>query len=517
MKKNFEQFRPVEYKGKGEAYLYPLIKELAENITKLQEHFIEEALLLGETNVYILSHLLVEFAEDLHNDIGLWSSIESYNIDMFGTPLPLFIKSKEEITECFDINRFRFFIYNIFELFDVETMLSPSHRDLTLLAEEVAAYLKVKFATIPKDSGINKLLQKPDEFAWDVKRKLVWIALNSYLFRYNFLEYVNTHNNGKTEIPVIEDFICQENTGWSGLGVLDIVAGALDLPESKRNDVRSWYERLTSFYKVVASEKNRLSLENIVNNQLYHVHIDYDHKVFKTGHIFMGSLVPYGNYYYWSGLQNGLGKVGTDYINTLKKDIVKNASAIVYRYDKTLLAKAQNDIKTHYNDFKAFFKDDLVIYRDGKTLAAALQKKDRQKYEEMPKEELKKFMKKNNLKNPYPALNLPQHILEKEDGIGVYFNPDEGMEMMTIFNDVKSAFGKKGIKLNQDEKEAIRELIISGQISVNFVKRLIGQYGSESIAATFFIENEESSIYFLLHKYKGHFYRNRYPQLSYIN
>ena len=517
MKKYFEEFRPVEYKGKGEAYLYPLIKELAEKITKIEHQFIGEALIFEETNKLILAHILVEFAEDLHNDIGLWSSIENYNTEMFGTPLPLFIKSKEEISECFDINRFRFFIYSIFELFDDETMLSPTHKDLTLLAEEVAAFLKVKFATIPKDSGIKRLLQKPDEFAWDVKRKLVWIAMNSYLFRYDFLEYVNKHNNGKTEIPVIEDFICQENTRWSGLGVTDIIAGTLDLPESKRNDVRSWYERLTSFYKVVASEKNKLSLENIVNNQLYEVHIDYDHKAFKTGHLFMGSLVPYGNYYYWSGLQNGLGKVDTDYINTLKKDIVKNASAIVYRYDKTLLAKAQNDIKTHYNDFKAFFKDDLVIYQDGKSLAAALQKKDRQKFEEMSKEELQIFMQKNNLKNPYPAINLPQHILEEEDGIGVYFNPAEGMEIMTIFNDVKSAFSKKGIKLNQDEKEAIRELIISSQISVNFVQRLIRQYGSESIATTFFIENEESSINFLLHKYKGHFYRNRYPQLSYIN
>ena len=40
MKRNFEQFRPVEFKGKGEAYLYPLIKELAVKIIKLQEQFI---------------------------------------------------------------------------------------------------------------------------------------------------------------------------------------------------------------------------------------------------------------------------------------------------------------------------------------------------------------------------------------------------------------------------------------------------------------------------------------------
>ena len=517
MKKYFEEFRPVEYKGKGEAYLYPLIKELAEKITKIEHQFIGEAFIFEETNKLILAHILVEFAEDLHNDIGLWNSIENYNIDIFGTPLPLFIKSKEEIRECFDINRFKFFIYNIFELFDEETVMSPNHKDLAILAEEVAKFFKEKFVSIPKDSGIKKMLQQPNEFAWDVKRKMVWLSMNSYLFRNDFQEYVDQNNNGKKEIPVIEDFICQENTRWSGLGVIDIVARALDLSESKRNDVRSWYERLTCYYKVIDCKNNLLSLENLVNNQMYEVHIDYDNKVFKKDHIFFGSIVPFGQYYYWSGTQSVLGKLDNTIINKIKSDLVKKASNIVYRYDKILLEKAENTINIYYNDFKTFFSDDLVIFKDGLSFAAALQKIGRQKYETLPKEELSKVMRENNLKNPYPAINLPEHTLNSEDGIGVYFNSAEGMEIMTGFNNIKKGLSKKGINLNQDEKEAIRELIISSELSDSFVHRLTEEYGSESIAATYFIDNEVNSINYLLHKYKGHYFRNRYPQISYIN
>ncbi len=515
MKKYFEQFRPKEFESKGEALLYPIIKELAKKITLLEKKYIGEAFLFGETNSYILAHLLVEFAEDLHNDIGLWSSIENYNIELFGSPLPLYIKSKEEITECFDINRFKFFIFSTFEIFEDGTVLSPYHKDLTMLAEEVAKYLKEKFLSIPKDSGIKRMLQIPNEFAWDVKRKLVWVAMNSYLFRNDFQVYVEQNNNGKTEIPVIEDFICQENTRWSGLGIIDIVAKVLDLPETKRKDVRSWYERLTSYYKVIASKNKLLTLENLINNQRYEVQLDHDNKAFKTDLIIFGSIVPFGNYYYWSGLQRIFEKLEQAAIKDLKNDYIKKASSIIYRFDKTLLNKSQNDIKVHYNDFKTFFNDDPVIFKDGLSMAAALQQKDREKYKQMSKKELEEFMQKNELKNPFPAMNLSEHILNEENGIGIFFNPAEGMEIMAEFNNVKSGLLKKGVNLNQDEQEAIWELIISKEISFNFINKLINQYGSESIASCFFIENEENNINYLLHKYKGHFYRNRYPLISY--
>lgn len=515
MKRQFEQFRPKDFIGNGDKHLYPLITGLSKTISQLEKIYFFDTLKLDKNQNFIISNLLIEFAEDLHNDIGLWKSIEFYNNSMFNTPLPLFVNENYKIENTFDINRIKFFIYTIFYEFDDELILSPEHKDLHILAEGISNFLNLKFNTVPKNSGVKLFLNQPNDYGWDFKRKLVWIGLNSYLFRYSCNRYAQEKNNGKMEIAIVDDFICQENTYWSGLGVIDILAKTIELPEKTQKDIRSWYERLISFYRVISLKNNILELENVINEQIYKVQLDDDQNVFKNDEIVFGGIVPYRDFYYWSGVQHRLGKVNKNELNKIKNDFVKKSTRIVYRYDKNLLNKALDDVKVHYSDFKNFFDNDLVIFKDGLTMAAALQKKDRQKYETLSKDELDKIMKKNNLKNPFPNMNLPDYLINADDGIAVYFNPDEGTEIMTGFDDVKSGFAKHGINLTEDEKEAIRQFIVSDAISPNFVMKLVNENGDKSIANSFLINNELNFTTFLLHKYKGHFYRNRYPEISY--
>lgn len=205
-------------------------------------------------------------------------------------------------------------------------MLSPNHKDLEILAEGISQFLQFKFKTVPKDSGVKLFLNQPNKYGWDFKKKLVWIGLNSYLFRLSCFRFAQEKNDGKIEIPVIDDFICQENTIWSGLGVIDIVAKALDLPEKIQNDVRSWYERLVSYYKVIQVKDNILELENIINEQIYKVQLDTGQYYFNKDHIIFGGIVPYGDYYYWSGIQNDLGKVGIEKMQKIKNDFTSKAN-----------------------------------------------------------------------------------------------------------------------------------------------------------------------------------------------
>jgi hypothetical protein len=319
------------------------------------------------------------------------------------------------------------------------------------------------------------------------------------------------------DIETVDDFICQENTVWSGLGVIDIMAKALELPDKIQQDVRSWYERLVSFYKVISLKNDILVVENIVTEQKYSVQSFKEDNVFKIGHIVFGGLVPYGDYYYWSGVQRGLGKVDVNTLNKMKSDFIQESSRIVYRYDKGLLAKAQESIKVHYEDFKSYFKDDLVCFKDGIAMEEALRKKDKLKYDALSKDDLDKFMKKNKLKNPYPNMHLSKDLLETDDGIGVYFNPNEGMEIMMIFDDITNGFRKKGINLTVNEKIAIQEFIFSSAISSNFVLRMVSEYGDKSIPTSFGINPNMNCTNFLLHKYKGHYFRNRYPEISFKN
>ena len=514
MKKQFEQFRPKEFTGNGDKYLFPLISELSKEISHLEKGYYYDTLKFDKNQNSIMASMLIEFAEDLHNDTGLWKSIEHYNKTLFNTPLPLFVGENIEITECFDKNRIKFFVYNIFPEFDDEVILSPHHKDLEILANGVSLFLQDVFKNVPKESGIKLYLLQKDEFGWDLKRKLVWVVLNSFLFRYSCCNYAEKKSGGKMDIETIDDFICQENTIWSGLGVIDIMAGALKLPERIQHDVRSWYERLVAIYKVVSLKNDILEVENIITEQKYLVRTFKDDDIFKKGNLVFGGLIPYDDYYYWSGVQRGLGKLDFIELQKLKAEFVLNSSNIVSRYDKKLLSRAQESVKSLYEDFKSYYKDDLVYFKDGFSMAAAFQKKEKQKYDALSKDKLTKIMKDNNLKNPFPNMNLSKDLLNSENGIGVFFNPTEGMEIMMGFDDITSGFRKNGVNLNNDEQAAIQEFIFSSSICPAFVHRLISAYGHKSIASSFGINTDINCIPFLLHKYKGHFYRNRYPSIS---
>jgi hypothetical protein len=71
-------------------------------------------------------------------------------------------------------------------------------------------------------------------------------------------------------------------------------------------------------------------------------------------------------------------------------------------------------------------------------------------------------------------------------------------------------------ELEQVLVEAQAELVEA--ISPAFVRRLVRDYGPESIAAAFLIRDTQNYPYldYLLRRHKGHFYRNRYPSVSVI-
>ncbi len=47
-----------------------------------------DTLQLLASNRTRLAEVLVDFARDLHGESGIWSALEKYNTDLFGTPLP---------------------------------------------------------------------------------------------------------------------------------------------------------------------------------------------------------------------------------------------------------------------------------------------------------------------------------------------------------------------------------------------------------------------------------------------
>jgi hypothetical protein len=235
--------------------------------------------------------------------------------------------------------------------------------------------------------------------------------------------------------------------------------------------------------------------------------------------VVFGSLVPWDGVWYWSGVQQKYEHVTDEVMQQIKRDFPLQASQVVYRYCPALAAKAREFLGKHYQQFVDYFGTDLVTYPDGKTMAEAMQRFYQCQSASAPKAEVEALLQRHPLSASSPQINWSPDLLACEDGIGVFFNPEEGQEMMRSFDEVRRGFQKHGRDLREDESEMIQQFLYADAISPQFVRKLVHDYGDASIAAAFLIPQDSDKYYveYLLRRYKGHFYRQRYPSLTLVD
>jgi hypothetical protein len=514
----FQLHRPQAYAGAGDRYLRGVVRNLKRFLIGAQAELAYDTLRLSTKELDDLAGVLVEFAEDIHNDIGLWRSLEQYQLEFFDTPLPLCLRPNEEIEpQRLNEYRLRYLLWVLYPELKPDLILAPTHQDVQWLAAQAADFLDQQFAKAPRGSGVKEFLSQPNRLGWDVKRKLVWMGQHSYLFRPCFRNYVRDHG-GQPDIGTIDDFICQETTSWSGLGVIDILAATLDISAEQRTTLRTWYERHLAYYRILSITKSHLRVKNLINDQLYRVRMEDPGTAFNKGQIVAGSLLPWNGAWYWSGGQSVYDDLPAETIREIKQTFFHKMPAIAYRYCKQQAQAAREMVDRHHREFVEYHGDDLAIYPDGLSMAADMQNLYRLHNEAMLAGMPAEVKAQHDLPSPSPDSPYPPELLECETGVGVYFNAGEGTEMMTGFNDVISGLKKRGQALTEDETDAIYELMTSDAISPAFVQRLVEDYGAESIAATFLVRDRNDKTYlpYLLRKYKGHFFRTRYPQIGFV-
>lgn len=514
----FDSHRPPGYAGKGDRLLPQLGQELKQLLIGAEGSLAFDTLCLPSDDLEELAGVLVEFAEDVHNDVGIWNSLEQYNLEFFGTRLPFVLGPNENI-EHRPINEYRLqhLLWVLYSELRPGLILSPTHSDLTQIAATVSAFLEEQFAGIPRGSAIKAFLVRPNTFGWDVKKKLVWLGTHSYLFRNSFLRYVEEHGK-KPGIPVTDDFVCQQTTAWSGLGIIDILAATLDVSPEQRAALRSWYERHAALYRVLTIKGHLMEVLNAISGKPYIVRVGEGTNPFQVGQVVLGSLVPWNREWYWSGQQSTYHNMTEDQLQRLRSSFLKQSPLIAYRYSDRLAEKATESLNLQYRKFLDYHGDDLVVYPDGLSMASDLQKEMRLQWESQPAEVVASVMAKHKMAAPRPSLSIPDGLLQNEKGVGVYFDPDEGQEMMAGFNDIMSGLKKRGDNLNEDEVDSILGFVRSDQISPRFVRRVVQDYGHESIASAFMIRgsHEDYHLDYLLRRYKGAYYRKRHPRITLV-
>jgi Protein of unknown function (DUF3843) len=516
---DFRAHRPNKQLGRSERPLVSIATDLARFLTKAQRSLTFDTLHLASRQREALAQILVEFAEDLHQDLGIWSGLERYNLDFFGTTLPCIVPSGDtRASEPVTPERVQYLLWTLYSELEPTLILAPHHQDLARLAALIAAFLHERFTHVQFDSGVKTFLRLPNTYGWDVKKKLIWLGQHSYLFRLSFTNYVHAHG-GIPDIPTVDDFICQATTGWSGLGVIDLLAALLDITDEQRAILRGWYERHTAYFRVVSVREPFLEVVNLLNAQPYTVRVEGEARKLQAGGLVYGSLVPWDGAWYWSGVQHGFATVPEELIQRVCKGFPLTAPHIVYRYCESRAEKAREIVSKHYQQFVDYYGTDLVPYPDGAALAEDLRQFYRYQIASAPPNAIAATLQKHALSDSSPALALPPDLLKSKRGIGVYFNPTEGQELMDGFNALVSGLQKHGAQLTEDEAESLRALLSAEAISPQFVRRLVQGYGDAAIAAAFLIPRETASYYldYLLRRYKGHFYRHRYPSLTVID
>ncbi len=518
--------RPPGSRGRGDKYLADIAKGLQRLLLKQQELYAHPTCRLDKDSMGELAAVLVEFAEDVHAEIGLWSGLERMQQQFFGTPLPFLVEPSEALPDLasFDQRRVQFLIWTLLPCFVENLVINPTHTDLQQMAEAAARYLAERFAPVPKDSGVKQFLSASNTFGWDIKRKLLWLGSSSYLFRLYFQRYLEAHvEKPNDRIPATDDFICQECTEWSGLGVIDVLAAALDLPEEGRATLRTWHERHNSYYRVESLQKSgdieeTLTARNVVSGGTYIIRTNMDRSPFQTGMLIQGALTPWRGEWYWSGHQQSFGMAAADLEPRIRQDMLRQSSNIAYRYCLPELEIVRQQARDHHTAFIVHYGDALVAFSSGLALAAAEQKRMQALWAKATPEQTASAMKKGNLSKPQPDMPYPPDFLEHEEGIGAFSDPVEGVDYLLAFDHVISGLRKKGAGLNEAEVRAILDAVQSDVICPAFIRRLAAEHGTESIAAAFCIRDQPGALTLevLLRRYKGAHYRRRFPAISLV-
>jgi hypothetical protein len=521
--------RPKSFDGRGDKYLPDIAMDIRRQILRASRDFKVETLVLEDEALDTASVLLAEFAEDLHNDAGIWRSLENWNRELFGTPLPFFTEPGEPDPELavFDERRVGYFLWNIYPILHEGLILSPTHHDLRQLAKALSAFLPGRFAAVPRDSSVAKLLASSNDFGREVKRKLIWLGGSSYLFRdlwWDYLRRSGTILSEDRKIEIMDDFLNQECTMWSGLGVIDILAGVLDISEEDRTDLRSWHSRHTALYKVLEVERQgtrveRIRARNLISGSDYTVRIQMENSPFVEGFHVFGALVPWRGEWYWSGNQRGSKTPSAEQIQTIRRTYLESQSHIAYRYCLPELEKAREMARIQHRNFVEHHGSDFVEFPDGLSMAAAEQARMRRQWESAPKEKVDQALQAAGKETPGTDMEYPPEVLNHTGGIAVFSHPDEGIEIAVNFHPTKSGLEKRGSGLIEREMKALHGLMTDQVLSPAFVRLLVTRHGAESIVAFFNLHRQppDLALDFLLRRHKGAHFRPRYPSISVVD
>lgn len=469
----------------------------------------------------VFAGLMMDFMLDVANGAELWRGYEAWNLRHFGVALPI---TEGEPGSGVTKPRLAHCVWKMLAVLDDGLTPPPNHPDVVKLTEAVALFWEKRQSELPKNLGSAGFVAGPNSEGHVIKRKLLLLAGTSYLLRSSCQAYLAEYAGTENEIDATDSFLCQACTPWSGMGAIDLLAEVLEVPDARREEIRSWSQRHLAPYRVDAVTADRLMVTNLINDVPYETEFDCAASDFHRGMMLFGALIPWDGHWRWSGIQRILDDSHSNAakVQEIRDNMKRNTSKILCRY---WLAYREQVIEKSNDLHQARLADtegrDLLYFKDARSLVEDNDRFFNKRREEQWLAETARETGKSDAAGkppPMPPMTLPEHLRDSVDGVGEFFDPIEGAEMLFGYNFLMSALEKAGVGLTRDERDVLREFIQGDAISPAFVKRVLRDHSPAAIQAEFGLRADapEYWLEWLLRCWKGEYYRVRYPELSVV-
>lgn len=492
---------------------HPWHRALSRELSRAMRKPVEKGMKRMERMWPELASAVMDFILDVVDSPSFWGGYESWNLRHFGVALPI---TEGEPGVGLTRTRLHHFIWKLLNIVAEDFSLPPRHPDVSTVTDTIEEFWEKRKNRFTPFSDSSALLAGPIRHGWQAKDRLVILGKTSYFFRAAFAAYIRPHFNSATVINAIDDFLCQSCSQWSGMGAIDLLAETLDVPEARRDDIRSWSERHAAPYRIDSLKPGYMLVTNMATSVEYRVDWDEGASPIPVGTIAFGSLAKWDGGWRWSGMQSLIGddESDPDVVKEFVGGMRKTAGSVLCRYWPEYRAQVLATFGIMYKSELEFYGgSDLVYFKTGKEFAASTSRflneyRDQrlQTLDEMPAE----------IPHFEPESVLSDDFLYADNGVALFLNPDEGDEMMLTYDDLTSGLRKKGEGLTASEYAALRGFIESPAISSAFVRRVLRDEPEESFKKAFGLDADAPAYWldWLLRCWKGEFYRPRYPSVS---
>lgn len=514
--------RPEGFRGRIERYLPKIGLALYKFILKLRDDLPYLSNQIDATCAKYVSAMCILFAEDLHCRLGLWNAVEKWNAKIFHTPLPFIIPEgdQKEDLKGYDVRRVKFFLWQVlseyFDNEDTSLVMNPHDKDLCRLAQNVSEFLTTRFSPkLPQNSGIRRFLELEHPEAPDLKRKLVWLGTQSYLFSRNAPpQDFNNVEEFNYWIQSVDDYICQDCSRWSGMGALEVLADVLHLEGKDREDLMDWSNRLQATYEVLSRKaKGEIvkSIEalNLLNDEVYRVEIGKDFPV-TEGEVVLGALIPWRGVWFWSGTQRPIGSMTPKEKEELKNMLQKENLEWVYRSCPDKLEKAKESALRHHKQFVHFYGDDLKTFPNVEEMMSS-EKERLEAYNQQIAWANSKPGKEPKLKN----FQFNENMMKWKGQVAAFSDPEHGISYIPDFKILKEALTQSSA-YSEEMWQRFSRFMEDPTVPPSCVRRLTKEYGQKGLLAHYRCSDQPTELVqeFFLRSMKGRQFRKVFPNVA---